>query len=53
MTGTFTDSLTLSKGSKTGAEISSIEMKTQISSETLTLAVDNGALKMDLMWGTF
>ena len=52
MTGTFTDSLAL-KNAGTGKTISTITTKTQVSSETLTLAVDGSALKMDLMWGSF
>lgn len=52
MTGTFTDSLAL-KNAGTGKTISTITTKTQVSSETLILAVDGNALKMDLMWDSF
>lgn len=52
MTGTLSDTLTLKNGLN-NTPISTVELKQQISSETLTLAADNGALKMDLMWGTF
>lgn len=52
MTATFTDNLAL-KNADTQANITDIDIHSKIASETLVLAVNNGALKMDLMWGTF
>lgn len=51
-TATFADTITL-KNSE-GGNISSITLKNQISSETLTLVKDgNNTMKMDLVWGSF
>lgn len=52
MTATFTDNLAL-KNADTQANITDIDIHSKIASETLVLAVNSGALKMDLMWGTF
>ena len=52
MTATFSDNLTL-KNAGTQANITDIDIHSKIASETLVLGVNNGALKMDLMWGSF
>ena len=52
MTATFSDNLAL-KNADTQANITDIDIHSKIASETLVLAVNSGALKMDLMWGTF
>ena len=52
MTATFSDNLTL-KNAGTQANITDIDIHSKIPSETLVLGVNNGALKMDLMWGSF
>ena len=52
MTATFSDSLTL-KNAGTQANITDIDIHSKVASETLILNVNNGALKMDLMWGSF
>ena len=52
MTATFSDNLAL-KNADTQANITGIDIHSKIASETLVLAVNSGALKMDLMWGTF
>ena len=51
MTGTLSDQITLKVNG--GAPVSTVQMKQQFTSETLTLSTDSGALKMDLMWGSF
>lgn len=52
MTATFSDNLTL-KNAGTQANITDIDIHSKVASETLVLAVNDGALKMDLMWGSF
>ena len=52
MTATFSDNLAL-KNADTQGDITNIDIHSKIASETLVLGVNNGALKMDLMWGTF